>query len=63
MASITLLSIGIFLVSAIYLVLCLIMPKVFLKFHGNPLKTKKVFKSIFCYLALLVGYFHHSFCE
>ena len=54
MASITLLSIGIFLVSAVYLVLCLIMPKNFLKFHRNPLKRKKFLKVYSCYVALLM---------
>ena len=54
MASITLLFIGIFLVSVIYLVLCLIMPKLFPKFHGKPSKRKKFLKVYSCYLALLL---------
>jgi gamma-D-glutamyl-L-lysine dipeptidyl-peptidase len=54
MASITLLFIGIFLVSSIYLVLYLIMPKLFLKFHGKPSKRKKFLKVYSCYLALLL---------
>ena len=54
MASITLLSIGVILVSSIYLVLCLIMPKIFLKFHNNPLKRKKFLKIYTCYLAVLM---------
>jgi gamma-D-glutamyl-L-lysine dipeptidyl-peptidase len=54
MASITLLFIGIFLVSSIYLVLYLIMPKLFLKFHGKPSKRKNFLKVYSCYLALLL---------
>ncbi|QUW20603.1 C40 family peptidase [Sporosarcina sp. Marseille-Q4063] len=54
MASITLLSIGIFLASLIYLVLCFIMPKVFLKFHGKPSGRKRFLKVYSCYLAFLL---------